>query len=54
MGMDVRVKICLYDAIPLGRPWTVEKDFYSLIWNVRLNDVISHLVSASPGVSLVS
>ena len=45
MGTDVSVNVCLYDAIPLGRHWTVENDFYSLIWNVCHNDIISHHVS---------
>ena len=48
------MNVCLYDAILVRKLWTVEKDFYSLTWNVRHNDVISHHVSESPGVSLVS
>ena len=45
------MNVCLYDAILVLRLWSVEQYFYSLIWNVRHNDSISHHVSESPGVT---
>ena len=44
------VSECLSDAILVHRLWTVEKDVWRLIFNVRDNDTIRHHMTESPGV----
>ena len=46
------VSECLYNAIPMRRFWTVEKDVSGLTCSVRDNDIIKLHVSESPGVSM--
>ena len=52
MNVSVNASLC-YDH-HLRRLWTVGKDVEGLTYNVRDEDIITHHIPESPGVSLGS